>query len=111
MTLVSDTCLSAPTVSLSTFCTQGSYPAEYKVNPVVKKGRPVPLNPDHTHFILIDTGRKGEPAYGGEIVMRSMIEEALAAPQEGMCAVLRNVGFHGQGFCHTRESEQKLLLN
>ncbi|XP_022096579.1 transient receptor potential cation channel trpm-like isoform X2 [Acanthaster planci] len=61
---------------------KGSYPAEYKVNPVVMKGRPVPLNPDHTHFILIDTGRKGEQAYGGEIVMRSMIEEALAAPQE-----------------------------
>ncbi|XP_038045510.1 transient receptor potential cation channel subfamily M member 1-like [Patiria miniata] len=61
---------------------RGSYPAEYKVNPVVMKGRPVPLNPDHTHFILIDNGLKGEQAYGGEIVMRSMIEEALAAPQE-----------------------------
>ncbi|XP_033633580.1 transient receptor potential cation channel subfamily M member 3-like [Asterias rubens] len=60
----------------------GSYPAEYKVNPVVMKGRRVPLNPDHTHFILIDNGLMGEPAYGGEIVMRAMIEEAIAAPKE-----------------------------
>ena len=47
------------------------------------KGRRVPLNPDHTHFILIDNGLMGEPAYGGEIVMRAMIEEAIAAPKEG----------------------------
>lgn len=30
-----------------------------------------PLNPDHTHFILVDNGKSGFPAFGSEIQFRS----------------------------------------
>ncbi|XP_072042106.1 transient receptor potential cation channel subfamily M member-like 2 [Amphiura filiformis] len=58
---------------------QGLYPALYNVNAVIGRGSPVPLNPDHTHFILVDNGKKNK--YGADLVLRPKIEKAIAAPQ------------------------------
>ena len=62
---------------------QGCYPARYKINNVITKGKPVPLNQNHSHFIFIDNGLRNEPAYGGEIMMRAKIEGAIQAPVTG----------------------------
>ncbi|XP_070540267.1 transient receptor potential cation channel subfamily M member-like 2 [Ptychodera flava] len=56
----------------------GLYPATYKVNPVIKRGHPVSLNPEHTHFILVDNGT--DLKFGVELKLRSELEKKIAAP-------------------------------
>eukprot|EP00057_Strongylocentrotus_purpuratus_P006530 XP_011661004.1 PREDICTED: transient receptor potential cation channel subfamily M member 1 isoform X3 [Strongylocentrotus purpuratus] len=51
----------------------------YRVDPVVKRGQPSPLNPDHTHFIMIDCGRKNR--YGDSVELKSKIQEAMLQPE------------------------------
>ena len=34
-------------------------------------GNGAPLNPDHTHFVLVDNGKEGGAAWGGEIKVRA----------------------------------------
>jgi len=41
-------------------------------------GSGAPLNSDHTHFILVDNGRTGGPAWGSEIALRSNLEATIA---------------------------------
>jgi len=36
------------------------------------------LNPDHTHFVLVDNGKEGAPAFGGEIKLRAGLEAYIA---------------------------------
>ena len=36
------------------------------------------LNPDHTHFVLVDNGKEGVPAFGGEIQVRAALEAYVA---------------------------------
>nr|XP_006816420.1 PREDICTED: transient receptor potential cation channel subfamily M member 3-like [Saccoglossus kowalevskii] len=57
---------------------KGLYPANYKVNPVIKRNHPVPLNPEHTHFILVDDGT--DLNYSVELNLRAEIEKIIAAP-------------------------------
>ena len=47
------------------------------MNQVIGRGKPVPLNPDHTHFILVDNGMKNR--YGADLILRPKIEKAIAA--------------------------------
>ena len=37
-----------------------------------------PLNPDHTHFLLVDSNKVGHEAWGTEIEMRAMLEQVHA---------------------------------
>ncbi|XP_077992879.1 transient receptor potential cation channel subfamily M member 8-like [Glandiceps talaboti] len=57
---------------------KGLYPAKYKVNPVILRGHPVPLNPDHTHIIMVDNGT--DLKYGVELNLRAEIERIISAP-------------------------------
>ncbi|XP_072048884.1 transient receptor potential cation channel trpm-like [Amphiura filiformis] len=40
----------------------------------VERKKPVPLNPNHTHFILVDDGRK---TYGADLKLRPKLERAI----------------------------------
>ncbi len=51
----------------------------YKVNNIVRSGHPVPLNQDHTHFLLVDDGYRGR--YGGVAEFRASLERKLSLPQ------------------------------
>ncbi|XP_063963510.1 transient receptor potential cation channel subfamily M member 1-like [Lytechinus pictus] len=51
----------------------------YKVDPEEKRGQPSPLNPDHTHFILIDCGRKNK--YGESAELKAKIQELMLQPE------------------------------
>ncbi|ESO90835.1 hypothetical protein LOTGIDRAFT_163721 [Lottia gigantea] len=52
--------------------TQGSFNASYRPSNVILHGRPVPLNPDHTHFIFVDDGYRNR--YGGVADFRAKFE-------------------------------------
>ncbi|XP_033120176.1 transient receptor potential cation channel subfamily M member-like 2 [Anneissia japonica] len=54
---------------------KGLYPAEYKVNPIVKRKEPVSLDPHHTHFLLVDDGTM--MSYGYDIPYRAELENAM----------------------------------
>ncbi len=61
------------------FCfVQGLWPASYKVNNVIRHGHPVALNPDHTHFLLIDDGNRGR--YDGVADFRASLERKISLP-------------------------------
>ncbi|XP_070536806.1 transient receptor potential cation channel subfamily M member-like 2 isoform X1 [Ptychodera flava] len=52
----------------------GKYPAYYRVEE--QKGLEAPLDPNHTHFILVDNGTINR--YGTEIKLRGKIEKAIS---------------------------------
>ena len=41
-------------------------------------GNGAPLNPDHTHFLLVDNGKRGGAAFGGEIKVRAALEKYVS---------------------------------
>ena len=53
----------------------------YKVDPVQHRGQPCPLNPDHTHFIMVDDGKRNK--YGGEQLMRAGLKECIQLSPDG----------------------------
>ena len=57
----------------------GSWPATYHVDPVIRHGKPVSLDPNHTHFILVDDGfrNKFRPQVAD---FRARLERHIAAP-------------------------------
>ncbi|XP_071965628.1 transient receptor potential cation channel subfamily M member 3-like [Antedon mediterranea] len=55
---------------------EGLYPAQYKVNPIVQRGKPVSLNPYHTHFLLIDDGTRMP---GCDVPYRAKLEQIIRA--------------------------------
>ncbi|XP_071947504.1 transient receptor potential cation channel subfamily M member 3-like [Antedon mediterranea] len=57
---------------------EGLYPAQYKVNPIIQRGKPVSLDPHHTHFLLIDDGTR---MYGCDVAFRARLEETMRAPK------------------------------
>lgn len=61
---------------------QGKFFAEYRTSNVILHGEPVPLNPDHTHFIFVDDGYRIR--YGGVAAMRSKIEQKIQRPKAGL---------------------------
>ena len=42
----------------------------------MERGKPVPLNPNHTHFILVDDGRKNRSGRA-DLALRSRFEKAV----------------------------------
>ncbi|KAJ8025811.1 Transient receptor potential cation channel subfamily M member 3 [Holothuria leucospilota] len=51
----------------------------YKVSKEVLRKHPVPLNPNHTHFLMVDNGTKNK--YGAATVFRPLIESAINKPE------------------------------
>jgi len=59
------------------FKIQGCYPASYRVEHSFQRGKPVSLNPDHTHFLLVDDGTQGQ--FGEmEVNFRGKLERVIA---------------------------------
>ncbi|KAK3596566.1 hypothetical protein CHS0354_010445 [Potamilus streckersoni] len=58
---------------------KGKFPAYFKTSNVIEHGRPVPLNPDHTHFIFVDDGSRN--SYKGVASFRAQLEEKIKAPK------------------------------
>ena len=56
---------------------QGCYPASYRVEHLFQRGKPVSLNPDHTHFLLVDDGTQGQ-CRGMEVKFRAQLERVIA---------------------------------
>lgn len=54
---------------------QAARPALYKASKIIKHGQPVSLNPDHTHFLLVDDGYRNR--YGGVADLRARLERRL----------------------------------
>ncbi|RDD40557.1 Transient receptor potential cation channel trpm [Trichoplax sp. H2] len=53
-----------------------SIPKDYNVEPIVRRDCPVPLNPHHSYFLLVDDGTLRK--YGGEIKLRGRLEKCIA---------------------------------
>ena len=45
-------------------------------------GNGAPLNPDHSHFVLVDTGVEGGAAFGTEVGFGGMVEDAIARSEK-----------------------------
>ena len=57
------------------------FPANYNLEDVSEiKGRDVPLDHNHTHFMLADDGREGK--FGGEIEFRTRFERYVSEKVE-----------------------------
>jgi len=48
----------------------------YRPSPPTRQG--APLNPNHTHFVLVDSGTEGGAAFGTEIKLRSDVEATVS---------------------------------
>ncbi|KAK6185074.1 hypothetical protein SNE40_007394 [Patella caerulea] len=57
----------------------GNFRASYKPSNVILHGKPVPLNPDHTHFIFVDDGMRNR--YGGVADFRAKFEKIVSRPR------------------------------
>lgn len=59
----------------------GFFPAHYMEEDVSEiQGRDVPLDHNHTHFLLVDDGTEG--IFGGEIEFRSHLESYISEKVE-----------------------------
>ncbi|XP_067935485.1 transient receptor potential cation channel subfamily M member-like 2 [Watersipora subatra] len=54
---------------------EGLFPASYPTTDIVGKGKTQPLEPNHSHFILVDDGSRDQ--FGGEIKWRAEFEKFL----------------------------------
>ncbi|CAL8076438.1 unnamed protein product [Calicophoron daubneyi] len=52
----------------------------YHVSGVIESGRPVSLNPNHTHYIFVDEGRRNRYGGSASAVFRSRLEKQIALP-------------------------------
>ena len=59
------------------FNLQGCYPATYRVEHSFQRGKPVSLNPDHTHFLMVDDGTQGQCG-AKEVQFRARLERVIA---------------------------------
>ena len=59
------------------FKIQGCYTASYKVEHSFQGGKPLSLNPDHTHFLLVDDGTQGQWR-GMGVKFRAQLERVIA---------------------------------
>ena len=48
------------------------------MNNIIRHHHPVSLNPDHTHFLLVDDGHRLR--YGGVADFRARLEKKIAQP-------------------------------
>uniref|UniRef100_A0A914VVE5 Uncharacterized protein n=1 Tax=Plectus sambesii TaxID=2011161 RepID=A0A914VVE5_9BILA len=60
----------------------GCWPATYHVDPVIREGKPASLDPNHTHFILVDDGysKYVRPTVAE---FRAKLEQKIAANEDG----------------------------
>ncbi|KAK3094835.1 hypothetical protein FSP39_006870 [Pinctada imbricata] len=58
----------------------GRFPSNFKTSNVILHGQPVPLNPNHTHFVFVDNGKRN--TYAGASQFRAMFEQKVSKPTE-----------------------------
>ena len=63
------------------FKIQGCYPASHRVEHSFQRGKPVSLNPDHTHFLLVDDGHTGAMRGNGGAVRERSCKVSLLISQ------------------------------
>ena len=68
-------------MNTSVLLLQGRFPANFKTSNVILHGQPVPINPNHTHFIFVDNGVRNH--YAGAAQFRAMFEQKVSRPTEG----------------------------
>lgn len=60
---------------------QGKFPVHFKTSNIILHGKPVPLNPNHTHFVFVDDGFRNN--YKGASEFRAMFEQKVSTPTQG----------------------------
>lgn len=60
----------------------------FKTSNVIIHGKPVPLNPNHTHFVFVDDGVRN--TYTGASEFRAQFEQKVSKPTEGKVFHLLN---------------------
>ncbi|XP_061184292.1 transient receptor potential cation channel subfamily M member-like 2 [Saccostrea echinata] len=58
----------------------GRFPVHFKTSNVIIHGKPVPLNPNHTHFVFVDDGVRN--TYTGASEFRAQFEQKVSKPTE-----------------------------
>ncbi len=80
---------------MTVFDVQGSWPATYHSDPVIRHGRPVSLDPNHTHFILVDDGHRN--SFRPNVAdFRAKLERHIAAPVVSTCMIGSNHKTEGE---------------
>ena len=75
----------------------GLFPAEYKREELCndRKHDTAPLDPNHTHFVLVDNGT--ENTYGTEIEFRAALEEHISQTK---VIEKGKLGWNSEGYSH-----------
>lgn len=73
---------------------QGKFNAHYRSSTLIEHKQPVPLNPDHTHFIFVDDGYRAR--YGGVAAFRSKFEKRIAQDAKGTIYICVCVCMHAR---------------
>ncbi|XP_050394392.2 transient receptor potential cation channel subfamily M member 2 [Patella vulgata] len=68
---------------------KGIFPAVYSVQDVDDYDKRIPLDHNHTHFLLVDNGTEGK--YGGEIKFRTRLESFISQKVETGVATTQSV--------------------
>ncbi|CAH1783086.1 unnamed protein product [Owenia fusiformis] len=78
---------------------QANFVAEYKAENLIKHGKPVSLNPNHTHFLLVDDGTRGfyRGKQDGEHMFRARFETYMKDKMNVPCVRVL-VGAEHMGF-------------
>eukprot|EP00105_Crassostrea_gigas_P046633 XP_019930781.1 PREDICTED: transient receptor potential cation channel subfamily M member 3-like isoform X1 [Crassostrea gigas] len=58
----------------------GCFPVHFKTSNIIQHGKPVPLNPNHTHFVFVDDGYRNN--YKGASEFRASFEQKVSKPTE-----------------------------
>ncbi|XP_061184290.1 transient receptor potential cation channel subfamily M member-like 2 [Saccostrea echinata] len=58
----------------------GRFPVHFQTSNVIIHGKPVPLNPNHTHFVFVDDGVRN--TYTGASEFRAQFEQKVSKPTE-----------------------------
>nr|XP_034329514.1 transient receptor potential cation channel subfamily M member-like 2 isoform X1 [Crassostrea gigas] len=58
----------------------GCFPVHFQTSNVIQHGKPVPLNPNHTHFVFVDDGYRNN--YKGASEFRALFEQKVSKPRQ-----------------------------
>eukprot|EP00105_Crassostrea_gigas_P034984 XP_019919132.1 PREDICTED: transient receptor potential cation channel subfamily M member 6 [Crassostrea gigas] len=58
----------------------GCFPVHFQTSKVIQHGKPVPLNPNHTHFVFVDDGFRNN--YKGASEFRALFEQKVSKPTQ-----------------------------
>lgn len=58
----------------------GCFPVHFQTSNIIQHGKPVPLNPNHTHFVFVDDGFRNN--YKGASKFRALFEQKVSKPTQ-----------------------------